>query len=309
MQRLSETLFRSLLDQMDTFLFDCDEKSFYTVKNKRIILVTNNSSHTQKSYFEKCRKMGFSIQSEENVVTTSTVCCDYLRNFLQYSGKVYVIGSPGLGEELVRFGYSHLGIGVWLVHAIHVKISITKGDFVKAVIVGIDVHLSYAKVLKATTYLANPECHFLATNDDARFPGLHPSIVFPGAGAMVAAVKTSAKREPIVMGKPNKPIFDYVKSRFNIDINKTIMIGDSVLKSPSRDQSARCGGEASEEEVPVPELIQENSELQTDIAFAKSTGLKSLLVLSGNTKLDDVGTNDIVPDYFTDSVADFCHFA
>ena len=44
---------------------------------------------------------------------------------------------------------------------------------------------------------------------------------------MVAAVKTAAGREPIVMGKPHPPMFEVVK-KAHPDINpeRTIMIGD-----------------------------------------------------------------------------------
>ena len=35
---------------------------------------------------------------------------------------------------------------------------------------------------------------------------------FVGTGTMVAAVKTAASREPIVMGKPEKPMLDAIQA-------------------------------------------------------------------------------------------------
>ena len=43
-------------------------------------------------------------------------------------------------------------------------------DNVEAVLVGFDGHISYSKMLKAATYLNDPNCVYVATNDDHRMP-------------------------------------------------------------------------------------------------------------------------------------------
>ena len=52
--------------------------------------------------------------------------------------------------------------------------------------------------------------------------------MFPplGTGVMVKAVATAAGREPEVMGKPHKPIFDVLMEKFDLDPSKTLMVGD-----------------------------------------------------------------------------------
>lgn len=51
---------------------------------------------------------------------------------------------------------------------------------VKCVLVGFDSHLSYMKIMKAATYLQNPDCLFLATNEDTHLPVNNCPIRIPG---------------------------------------------------------------------------------------------------------------------------------
>ena len=36
--------------------------------------------------------------------------------------------------------------------------------------VGLDYHISYMKLIRAATYLRNPDCLFIATNEDTQLP-------------------------------------------------------------------------------------------------------------------------------------------
>ena len=52
-------------------------------------------------------------------------------------------------------------------------------------------------------------------------------VSFSGTGAIVSAVATAAGREPIVMGKPSKMMFEVVQQTYpEVKPERTIMIGD-----------------------------------------------------------------------------------
>ena len=87
----------------------------------------------------------------------------------------------------------------------------------------------------------------------------------PDIGAMIAFVKTSTGREPdFLIGKPNRFIVDALAQKLNIQLDDMVMVGDR---------------------------------LYTDIALGKISGITTCLVLSGETRLDDIEGSSFRPDY------------
>ena len=70
---------------------------------------------------------------------------------------------------------------------------------VKAVIVGMDVEMTYAKAAHACAYLREvPGCIFISTNQDNTFPA--DGRILPGGGSCVAMVAWAAERPPTNTG-------------------------------------------------------------------------------------------------------------
>jgi 4-nitrophenyl phosphatase len=85
---------------------------------------------------------------------------------------------------------------------------------VAAVLVGLDMSINYYKLSVAFRYLhANPQCAFLATNEDSTYPS--DKGLLPGAGAVLAPLRTALgeSRPPTVIGKPNKHMLDAIKAK------------------------------------------------------------------------------------------------
>ena len=85
---------------------------------------------------------------------------------------------------------------------------------VGAVLIGFDSSINYTKLSRAFRYLhSNPECFFLATNEDSTYPS--EKGLFPGAGTMLAPlVKALGPNRPVtVIGKPSSLMLDAIKAK------------------------------------------------------------------------------------------------
>ncbi|CAL4128232.1 unnamed protein product [Meganyctiphanes norvegica] len=259
------------LDSFDNILADCDgvlwhgpeviEGSRETLQyllecNKRVIYITNDSNHTRQQITEKVNSKGFP-GTQEHVMCPAFTLGHYL-SAKKFHKKVYVVGSQGVVDELKNFGISSSPIG-------HDKVtdddnlSDVMGRYsldpdVGAVTVGFDLHISLPKLAKATSYASNPECLFLSMAPDENHKEQNNPLVLPGSGAFARCIAVAAQRDPIVIGKPSVHMFQALQEIHQLDPTRTIIVGDRW----------------------------------SDIRFGHNNGLKTLLVLSGFSKLKDL---------------------
>jgi HAD superfamily hydrolase (TIGR01457 family) len=128
------------------------------------------------------------------------------------------------------------------------------------VVLGFDTTLTYQKLWKLCDFV-RVGLPYIATHPDYNCPtdkGFMPDI-----GAIIAFVKASTDREPDqVIGKPNRIIIDELAQKLNLPINQLAMIGDR---------------------------------LYTDIALGQTSGITTVLVLSGETHLSDLDQSPFKP--------------
>ncbi|EPZ34863.1 2-phosphoglycolate phosphatase, eukaryotic domain-containing protein [Rozella allomycis CSF55] len=277
----------NFINSCDTFLFDCDGVlwngshvipksvellSYLKSKGKRTVLVSNNSTSSRKGYLKKLEAMKFSV-NEDDIFPSSYAAAYYLKEIekLKPNDKVYVVGMGGIVDELELAGFETLGITDNVTEHTFSAANELLNKFdpnVKAVVVGFDLHMNYAKLARAFDQLnRNSDCKFIATNDDSTFP--IQGGVLPGTGAWVAALKECSQKEPVITGKPSTHLFNALKKFYGLETDKTCMIGDRI---------------------------------DTDIAFGKNHGMKSLLVLTGISSRSSLENTPLKPDYHIESV-------
>ncbi|ASJ03604.1 HAD family hydrolase [Thermococcus profundus] len=220
------------------------------------LFLTNNSTRDPAMYREKLLPMGIDVP-EEVIITSGLATRLYMEKHLEPGG-VFIIGGAGLRREMERLGWGVVDIeeareGAW--RKIH------------HVVVGLDPNLTYEKLKYATLAIRNG-ASFIGTNPDTTYPAEEG--LYPGAGAIIAALRASTEREPIIIGKPNEPAYEIVKDKLG-DVDEVWMVGDR---------------------------------LDTDIAFAKRFDMKAIMVLTGVSTLEDVAERRIKPDLVIPNVGE-----
>jgi NagD protein len=135
------------------------------------------------------------------------------------------------------------------------------------VVVGFDTNISY-KILSQTCDFVRSGLPYFATHPDLNCPVEGGFI--PDAGATLAFIAASTGRQPdAICGKPFSPMVDAISRLTNCIPEKMVMIGDR---------------------------------LNTDIALGKS-GIKTILVLSGETSMEDMDASPFKPVYIYQNIA------
>jgi len=112
-------------------------------------------------------------------------------------------------------------------------------DYARATVVAVgnDFDLTYERLTAACRAVA-AGAPLVTPNLDPRLP-IEGGDFFPGCGAIVQAVAVAGGASPIVVGKPEPPLFRMALQRLGLGADATAMVGDSV---PSDILGARAVG-------------------------------------------------------------------
>jgi 4-nitrophenyl phosphatase len=180
------------------------------LRERKVMLATNNSMATPASYERRLAAMGISVPAAE-IITSSLATRDYLQQTLPEGAGIYVIGMPALRELLFDCTSFH---------------PVQYGEETPAaVVIGLDLEFTYDK-LKAANAALRAGAHFIATNADTTLPT--EAGLVPGAGSLIAAVVAASGRQPIVIGKPETPMLEMAMLRMGVRPDETVMVGDRL---------------------------------------------------------------------------------
>ena len=136
------------------------------------------------------------------------------------------------------------------------------------VIVGFDTTLTYEKVANACEFIRKG-VPFLAVNQDLNCPIGNGFL--PDCGSMCAMITASTGVEPIYFGKPTKHTLNYILKKTGFKEREIAFIGDR---------------------------------LYTDVAMGEGTEAITILVLSGETKKEDLSKSNFNPTLIFNSLKD-----
>lgn len=135
------------------------------------------------------------------------------------------------------------------------------------VLLGFDTTLNYEKLKKACDYIRNG-CIYFGMNPDWNCPAEDGKFL-PDCGSMAKLIEASTGRFPEFFGKPSKYTLDYIIKETGNKPEEIAIVGD---------------------------------QLYTDIAVADGSAVTSILVLSGESSLEDVEKSKIKPDYIVENL-------
>lgn len=137
------------------------------------------------------------------------------------------------------------------------------------VLLGYDTELDYKKI-RIVCDLLDGGADYYATNIDMVCP-IEGGRYLPDCGSFADMFENAVKRRPVFLGKPDRTMIDILAKSESVPYENIAMVGDRIY---------------------------------TDVKTGINAGVTSVLVLSGETTMEDYKKSDVKPDYILDSVKD-----
>ena len=209
-----------------------------------IIYATNNASRPPEEVAAHLTDLGLHVTGRD-VATSSQAGAEELSAQLPHGAKILAVGGAGVREALQAKGFR-------VVDPAQVRDDPTQR--VAGVLQGYGANVTAADLAEAA-YAVAAGAMWVATNTDGTLP-THRGTA-PGNGTLVAAVRRAVNRDPVVVGKPEAPLYHLCAGRLGLPTRRLLAVGDR---------------------------------LDTDIAGAVSAGMDSVLVLTGVDSVTSLAT-------------------
>ena len=145
---------------------------------------------------------------------------------------------------------------------------VAEGETPDIVVIGFDTQLTYEKLCKACDYVRHGAVYY-GINPDWNCP-VEGGEFIPDCGSMAKLIEASTGRFPEFFGKPSRHTLDYIVSTTGVKPEEIVVVGDR---------------------------------LYTDIAVTANSDVNSVLVLSGESTLEDVEKSPVKPTAVLPSLA------
>ena len=179
-------------------------------QGRRVSFLTNNSRARSATMQAKLERLGVEA-AVEDVLTPLEILGEVIATRWGIS-RVLAIGGPELEAAVLDGG--------------HTLVAVDRYGEATVVVVGNDFAFSYERLTAASRAVAAGAA-FVTPNLDPRLP-LEGGDFLPGCGAVVEAVAAASGARPVVIGKPEPPLFELALGRMELRAEEAAMVGDSV---------------------------------------------------------------------------------
>src|SRR6266550_1857046 len=174
--------------------------------------LTNNSSKSTRDYLAQLKQMGIAASADQLYTSTQSTI-EYLRNNHPDVRRLFLLGTPSLGEEMEGAGFR-----------------LTRDDPAdepEAVVIGFDTTLIFSRLCRAAYWIKSGK-PFIATHRDRICPTDQPTVLVD-CGSICAALEAATGRAPdAVLGKPDPSMIHGILRRHNLAAEQLAIVGDRL---------------------------------------------------------------------------------
>jgi 4-nitrophenyl phosphatase len=183
---------------------------YLTETGRSFLFVTNNASKTPEQFVERLAEMDIQIQPEQVLGSAEATACWLAEQVAHHGwprGPVIVMGQDGLKVALQKNGFELT----------------TDPNAATYAVAGINFNLTYHDLANVSLAIRRG-AKYIGTNSDVTYPSERGPL--PGAGSILALLTTASGQEPLVIGKPNRGMYEQAMARLGLNPGQTLMVGD-----------------------------------------------------------------------------------
>ncbi|MBA2760626.1 MAG: HAD-IIA family hydrolase [Segetibacter sp.] len=244
-----------------------DTIDFLRKKGIAIRILTNDASRSQEQQAESFSKLGLKGIELHEIVTSGMMAKQFLQDKI-LSGKIGYLGTENSAHYILQSGLEHISVS---------DIDLLSIDDISAFVFLDDEGFDWnVDINKTVNLLRRKNIPVIVANSDKLYP-VSKNDVAVATGGIAKLVENMLNKKFIHFGKPDSQMFMYAFDELNqfgsFSKNEILMVGDN---------------------------------LNTDILGGNKFGVKTTLVLSGNTSAKDaelqIHASGIIPDFVCPSI-------
>ena len=244
-----------------------DTIAFLRDKGIALRIITNDASRSQEQQAESFYKAGLKDIEAHEIITSGMMAKQFLQHKI-LDGKIAYLGTENSAQYILQSGLEHISVK---------DIDLDNTNEISAFVFLDDEGFDWnVDINKTVNLLRRKNIPVIVANSDKLYP-VSKNDVSVATGGIAKLVENMLNKKFIHFGKPDSQMFMYafdeLNSFGNFQKNEILMVGDT---------------------------------LHTDILGGNKFGVKTTLVLTGNTRADNaelqINASGIIPDFICQSI-------